>query len=149
MKESETPLGKAFVKAKKTSAPPPAPAPNPYDVDVKVYTKESSKDAATRKYQTLAIKNLGSNYRARLAYDKVADKLTFFVTDANTDKLVGKTQFAIGAPTAQVRRAILDTVKNVKGQPVSDADLQNATATFKAIADSYTPVSVKGSGIDA
>ena len=147
MKESETPLGKAYAKAKETSAPPPVP--NPYDVDVSV--SKDSKDAVTRKYQTLSVKNLGSNYRARLAYDKGADKLILLLTDANTDKVLGRAQFAVGATTdgAQVRKAILDAVKSAKGQPISDADLQNVTKTFKALADAYTPVSDKGSRIDA
>lgn len=131
MKESETPLGKAFVKAKESVGPPP---PNS---SAGVFGSKENADVITRRYKSafIASKTGGKGY---IQYDKAKNKLRYQI-EIPTSK--GKPeQIATGwmSPNENLTSKIMATlgraISNLgEGKELADDEKQELSAAALAL----------------
>ena len=130
MKQSETPLGKAYAKAKESNPPPPAPKKG----DVEINVISSGDDTVSRRYNRVQSSVIGAEIGAEIVYDKVKNKIMVNLTNQKTNQR--KQVIPDGSiPRSDYRNFVVNAVKNVKGQPLSKKELEETYQCGTLLAD--------------
>ena len=138
MKQSDTPLGKAYAKAKESNPPPP---PTPKKGDVEITVSKSDDDTVSRRYNRVQSSVIGAEIGAEIVYDKVENKIMFNLTNQKTNQ-----RKALGVPkeTSEYRNFVVDAVKKVKGQPLTTKELEQIKEIGALLADVASKFKIRG-----
>ena len=130
MKQSDTQLGKAYVKAKESNPPPPTP-PGPDDYKITVGSDKA--DVASRRYQKIQTKKVNADLGMDVTYDRVTNKIQFELYNPKTAKRISKVPFSNTEDT--IRKVVLDAAKMRSGQPLTDIERKKIGVFVKGMAD--------------
>jgi len=143
MKELDTPLGKAYAKAKESVGPPPpptpTPSPTPPNSSVGVFGKEENEDVITRRYKSafIASKTGGKGY---IQYDKATNKLRYQIEIPNTKGKPEQIYTPWMGPTENLTSKIMATLgraisKLGQGKELTDDEKQELSAAAIAVGE--------------
>ena len=142
MKQSDTPLGKAYVKAKESNPPPP---PTPKKGDVQITVGKSGDDTVSRRYNTVQSSVIGADIGAEIVYDKVENKIMVNLTNQKTNERKAlPAPYRSGSDYSNYRNFVVDAVKKVKGQPLNTKELKQISDFGMLIADTAAKFKIGG-----
>ena len=128
MKQSDTPLGKAYVKAKGAGTP----TAKEDDDSFYYHDFDEPKDVSSRRYEKIQSFTPGKNFGMQVTYDRVKDQLMYQVYDQKTQKRTTIQPFTNAEDV--IRKVVLDAAKLNRGQPVTDSELKKIEIYVKGMA---------------
>ena len=144
MKYSDTPMGKAYAKAKESSPPPP-PAPLKKG-SIESTLNRDAMDVAARRYERIQSRKIGAKFGLDFVYDKVKDKFFIQLFDQKTQERLNVLPWT--SATDAERKIALGAAKLKNNQPLTEKELKEIQAVSQGFGDFAANAKIKG-GLEA